>query len=234
MDRLIPLLVLLSATGIQAGPLKGSRPNIIFVMTDDQGMNLSYMGHYEIRTPHIDRFAEKALRFTNFYVSPNCAPTRAALMSGVHEFRAAVTATHNECERMALDLTTFPELLQKAGYETGIFGKWHLGDIAPYRPGNRGFSEVLIHGAGGIGQRERGAEITSYADFPPNQGEGDKAAYFDPVLLHNDTVVQTRGYCTDVFFRAALSWMKNLAPLEALYFKQKAARGIPDRVPPEI
>lgn len=187
---------------------EGSRPNIVFVMTDDQGMLLSYMGHPEVQTPHIDRFAEQSLRFTNFYVSPNCAPTRAGLLSGVHEFRAAVTATHNECERMALDLTTFPQLLQQAGYETGIFGKWHLGDLEAYRPGNRGFSEVLVHGAGGIGQRERGVALTSYADFPLNQGEGKKAKYFDPVLLHNDTIVQTNGYCADIFFHAALAWMR--------------------------
>lgn len=121
-----------------AQSLIGSRPNIVFVMTDDQGMNLSCIGHPVVKTPHIDRFAGKSLRLTNSYVSPNCAPTRAAIMSGVHECRAAVTATHAECERMALDLTTFPQLLQQAGYETGILGKWHLGDIEVYRPGNRG------------------------------------------------------------------------------------------------
>lgn len=200
-------LVLGMAFSASAAPLKGSRPNIVFVLTDDQGMNLSYMGHPEIRTPHIDAFAEKALRFRNYYVSPNCAPSRAATLSGVHEFRGAVTATHNECERLALDLTLFPELLQRAGYETAIFGKWHLGDLEPYLPRNRGFNEVLMHGAGGIGQREKGVAITSYADFPPNVARRANC-YFDPVLLHNDTIVQTRGYCTDIFFRAALAWMK--------------------------
>lgn len=198
----------LLAVGASAAPLRNSRPNIIFVMTDDQGNNLSCMGQKDVQTPHIDQFAANSLRFTNYYVSPNCAPTRAALLSGVHEFRAAVTATHAECERMALDLTTFPQLLQKAGYTTGIFGKWHLGDEAAYRPNSRGFDEVLVHGAGGIGQREVGVEVTSYADFPPNQGEGKKAKYFDPVLLHNDTIVQTKGYCTDLFFHAALAWTK--------------------------
>lgn len=192
-----------------AATLKGTRPNIVFVMTDDQGNNLSCLGQTKVQTPHIDQFAKKSLRFTNYYVSPNCAPSRASLMSGVHEFRAAVTATHAECERMAIDLTTFPQLLQQAGYETGLFGKWHLGDLEAYRPQNRGFSEVLMHGAGGIGQRERGVKITSYADFPPNQGDGKNAKYFDPVLLHNDTIVQTKGYCTDIFFKAGLAWIKD-------------------------
>ncbi|VGO18082.1 arylsulfatase [Pontiella sulfatireligans] len=209
--------VLLLGFSVQGKPLKDSRPNIIFVMTDDQGMNLSYMGHYEIQTPHIDTFAQKALRFRNYYVSPNCAPTRAAIMSGVHEFRAAVTATHAECERMALDLTTFPQLLQRSGYETGLFGKWHLGDIDAYLPQNRGFSEVLMHGAGGIGQREEGVEVTSYADFPPNV-ERRKDCYFDPVLLHNDTIVQTKGYCTDIFFHAALAWMRDLHAKKKPFF----------------
>ncbi|MBU2947151.1 arylsulfatase [Zobellia uliginosa] len=201
-------VVLLQITACGAQALKNSKPNIVFVMTDDQGLVLESIGHPVVETPFIDAFAKKALRFTNFYVSPNCAPSRAAIMGGVHEFRAAVTATHNECERMALDLTTFPELLQKEGYETGIFGKWHLGDIDAHLPRNRGFSEVLMHGAGGIGQREKGVEITSYADFTPNQGEKMNAKYFDPVLLHNKTVVQTKGYCTDIFFNSAIAWIK--------------------------
>ncbi|SDW85560.1 arylsulfatase [Lutibacter oricola] len=188
--------------------LKNSKPNIILVMTDDQGLVLGSLGHPVVKTPFLDKFAEKSVRFTNFYMSPNCAPSRAALMSGAHEFRAAVTATHNECERMALDITTFPELLQQQGYETGLFGKWHLGDLNEYLPQNRGFSEVLMHGAGGIGQREKGKKITSYADFPPNQGEKKNAKYFNPVLLHNNTIVQTKGYCTDIFFNAGLAWIK--------------------------
>ncbi|MDZ8117061.1 arylsulfatase [Pontiella agarivorans] len=218
MKNIVLGTLLIASLSAGAGSLKGSRPNIIFVMTDDQGNNLSGMGQTKVETPNIDKFAEQSLRFTNYYVSPNCAPTRAALMSGVHEFRAGVTATHKEQEYMALDLTTFPQLLQDAGYETGIFGKWHLGNTDAYLPGNRGFSEVLIHGAGGIGQRERGVKITSYADFPPNQGEGKKAAYFDPVLLYNDTIVQTRGYCTDIFFHAALAWMRDLNAKKKPFF----------------
>ncbi|SDW29616.1 arylsulfatase [Lutibacter oricola] len=207
-----------SILNLQAQNLKGSRPNIVFVMTDDQGLLLESIGHPIVKTPNLDKFAENSIRFTNFYVSPNCAPTRAAIMSGVHEFRAAVTATHNEQERMALDLTTFPELLQKEGYETGIFGKWHLGDLEAHLPKNRGFSEVLMHGAGGIGQRERGVKITSYADFPPNQGERKNAKYFNPVLLHNNTIVQTEGYCTDIFFNAALAWIKEQNTKEKPFF----------------
>ncbi|WP_208021513.1 arylsulfatase [Flavicella sediminum] len=186
----------------KAQKLAGTKPNIILVMTDDQGSNLSYMGHPYVKTPHIDAFAKKAIRFNEFHVSPTCAPTRAAIMSGRHEFRNGVTHTIHERELMALSTTTFPELLRTEGYETGIFGKWHLGDIDEYLPGNRGFSEALTHGAGGIGQLYPG----SCADFPPNTKSKNK--YFDNVLLHNETIVQTKGYCTDLFFDAALGWMK--------------------------
>lgn len=186
-----------------AAPLLASRPNIILVMTDDQGMgDLSCLGNPVIKTPNLDRFYEQSTRFREFHVSPTCAPTRAAVMSGRHEFRNGVTHTIKERELMALSTTTFPQLLNKAGYETGIFGKWHLGDADEYQPYNRGFSEVFIHGAGGIGQSYEG----SCADFPPNQkGTG---RYFDNVILHNDTIVQTQGFCTDVFFKAALGWIK--------------------------
>ena len=182
---------------------QGSRPNIILIMTDDQGMgDFSCFGNPALRTPHLDSFYERSARFTEFHVSPSCSPTRAALLSGRHEFRNGVTHTILERDRMALSTTTVAELLRTAGYECGIFGKWHLGDEDAYQPYNRGFNEVFIHGAGGIGQSFRG----SLADFPPNQVK--ETCYFDNVLLHNDTIVQTKGYCTDVFFRAALGWIK--------------------------
>ncbi|MGZ0655708.1 arylsulfatase [Coraliomargarita sp. W4R72] len=183
---------------LTAKPLAGSRPNIILVMTDDQGMgDLSCMGNEIVRTPHIDRFYKQSTRFTDFQVSPTCAPTRAALMSGRFPFKVGVTHTILQRERMALDVFTLPQALKNAGYATGLFGKWHLGDESEYRPQSRGFDEVLMHGAGGIGQ-------TRLGDFPANA----ENPYFDNVLMHNDTVVQTQGFCTDVFFAAAEGWIK--------------------------
>lgn len=196
------LALVFSACCPEEEGLKNSRPNIILVMTDDQGSNLSFMGHPILATPNIDAFAEKSLFFKEFHVSPTCAPTRAALLSGRHEFRNGVTHTVNEREYMALSTTTIADLLQEAGYSTGIFGKWHLGDEEEYWPVNRGFTEALTHGAGGIGQDYPG----SCADFPPNRER--EGRYFNNVLLHNDMAVQTAGYCTDLFFKAALAWMK--------------------------
>lgn len=206
-------LVALGVLGVEGKPLKGSRPNVILVMTDDQGMgDLSCMGNPILKTPHLDKLYEMSTRLREFHVSPTCAPTRASLMSGRHEFRNGVTHTIRERERMALSTVTFPQLLQRAGYQTGIFGKWHLGDEDAYQPYNRGFSEVFIHGAGGIGQSYQG----SCADFPPNQKREGK--YFDNVILHNQTIVQTKGFCTDVFFRAALGWIKEQHEAGQSYF----------------
>jgi arylsulfatase len=188
--------------------LKKSRPNIIFVMTDDQGMgDFSCMGNKVVKTPNIDAFYQKSTRFTEYHVSPTCAPTRAALMSGRHEFRVGVTHTILERERMALDVYTLPQALQSAGYKTGLFGKWHLGDGEEYLPQNRGFNEVLMHGAGGIGQ-------VGLGDFGANK----KNLYFDNVLLHNETIVKTKGFCTDLFFNAALSWTKEQISAKKPYF----------------
>lgn len=190
-----PTLAHVSAT--EAAELKGSRPNIILVMTDDQGYGpIGRHGHPWIRTPHLDRLHDGSMRFTRFLVSPTCAPTRSALMTGRHPMRNGVTHTILERERMTLNATTLPQTLKKAGYTSGIFGKWHLGDEEPYQPHKRGFDEAFIHGAGGIGQ----AYKCSCADAPGNK-------YNNPVVRHNGVFVKTRGFCTDVFFSAALDWI---------------------------
>jgi arylsulfatase len=174
------------------------KPNIIFIMTDDQGYgDLACHGHPFIQTPNIDKLYTQSTRFTDYHVSPTCAPTRSALMSGRNPFEAGVTHTILERERMAPELPTVAEALQKAGYTTGIFGKWHLGEADEYQPGSRGFDEVFIHGAGGIGQNFAGSQ----GDVPGND-------YFDPTIRHNGSFVKTSGYCTDVFFQQALGWIR--------------------------
>jgi arylsulfatase A-like enzyme len=178
--------------------LTGGKPNIILIMTDDQGYgDLGCHGHPFLKTPNLDRLYTQSTRFTDFQVSPTCAPTRSALMSGRVPFKNGVTHTIWERERMSLEATTIAEVLKDAGYTTGIFGKWHLGDEDAYQPHHRGFDEVFIHGAGGIGQKYPG----TCADVPEN-------SYFDPVIKHNNVFVKTKGYCTDVFFRQTLGWIK--------------------------
>lgn len=181
-----------------AEPLAGKRPNILFILTDDQGFgDLSVNGNPILKTPNIDKVHDESLRFTNWNNSPTCAPTRSALMTGRHEFRNGITHTILERERLTLKATTVAQVLKGAGYSTGIFGKWHLGDEAEYQPNKRGFDEVFIHGGGGIGQTYPG----SCGDAPGNK-------YFDPAILHNGTFEKTKGYCTDVFFAQATKWLE--------------------------
>ena len=182
-----------------ASPAFERKPNIILVITDDQGYyDLSGHGNPDLTTPNLDALSKESLRFTRFQVSPTCAPTRSAIMSGRSPFYVGVTHTILERERMKLDVPTMPEMLKNAGYTTAIFGKWHLGDQAPYRPDQRGFDEVFIHGAGGIGQSYQG----SCGDAPGNK-------YFDPEILHNNSFVKTKGFCTDIFFNHAMQWIES-------------------------
>ncbi|MBM3999223.1 MAG: arylsulfatase [Planctomycetes bacterium] len=179
-------------------PLSARRPNIVLIITDDQGYgDLGSTGNPIIRTPHLDALAAESVRFTDFHVSPTCAPTRTAVMTGRHEFKSGVTHTIFERERMSLRVTTLPQALRAGGYATGIFGKWHLGDEDAYQPTARGFGEAFIHGAGGIGQTYEG----SCGDAPGNR-------YTDPVIRHNGTFEKTEGYCADLFFDRATRWIE--------------------------
>ncbi|WP_113960102.1 arylsulfatase [Roseimicrobium gellanilyticum] len=190
---------LMLSTAGGAAPLEGKRPNIIFILTDDQGYgDLSVHGNPVLKTPNLDRMHAESVRFTNWHNSPTCAPTRSALLTGRHEFRNGITHTILERERLRLDSVTLAQVLQKAGYATGIFGKWHLGDEEAYRPDKRGFDETFIHGAGGIGQ-----------SYPGSCGDAPGNSYFDPAILHNGKFEKTKGYCTDVFFTQATKWIES-------------------------
>ena len=194
----IGLLQSTAVPNVDAADLAGSKPNIILIITDDQGYGpVAAHGHPWIKTPNLDALHATSTRFTRMLVSPTCSPTRAALMSGRHPMKNGVTHTILERERMALSTTTLPQILKTAGYTSGIFGKWHLGDEEPYQPHQRGFDETFIHGAGGIGQ----AYACSCADAPGNK-------YFNPVIRHNGSFVKTDGYCTNLFFSAALGWIQ--------------------------
>jgi len=184
------------------------KPNIIFVMPDDVGYgDYSCLGNPINKTPAVDAFWKQSVRLTDFHVSPTCAPTRSALLTGRHEFKNGVTHTILERERLTLKATTIAQVLKKAGYTTGIFGKWHLGDEAEYQPGRRGFDEVFIHGGGGIGQT-----------YPGSCGDAPGNMYANPALLHNGKFEKTTGYCTDLFFGQAIRWMDEKRKGDAPFF----------------
>lgn len=200
------LLSLLCVISVQA-ELAGKRPNIIFVLTDDQGYgDLSSHGNPILKTPNMDRLNAEGVRFEDFCVSPTCAPTRSALLTGRHEFKNGITHTILERERLTPKATTLAQVLKNAGYTTGIFGKWHLGDEPDYWPSARGFDEMFIHGAGGIGQ-----------SYPGSCGDAPGNKYFDPAILHNGTFEKTKGYCTDVFFAQAKKWIESVKGKQPFY-----------------
>ena len=200
--RWVGLLIWMLLAGMDSGAasLAGRRPNIVLILTDDQGYgDLSSHGNPLLRTPNLDRLHDEGVRFTDFHVSPTCSPTRSALLTGRHEFRNGVTHTILERERLTLRAVTLAQVLQSVGYATGIFGKWHLGDETEYQPDRRGFEEVFIHGGGGIGQT-----------YPGSCGDAPGNTYFNPAIWHNGSFLKTRGYCTDVFFGQALTWIESI------------------------
>jgi arylsulfatase A-like enzyme len=167
---------------------------VILVLTDDHGYgDLSLHGNDKLKTPNLDSIAKQGVQFTQFHVSPVCSPTRSSLMTGRYNYRTGVVDTYLGRAMMYPDEVTLAELLGGAGYGTGIFGKWHLGDNYPMRSIDQGFQESLVHRGGGIGQ--------------PSDPPGGES-YFDPILQHNGKQEKHKGYCTDVFMNAALAFIE--------------------------
>ncbi len=172
------------------------KPNVIFVLTDDQGYgDLGCHGNAVIRTPAIDTFHGQAVRFTDFHVGTTCAPTRAGLLTGHHCNSAGVWHTIGGRSLLREDEWTLADALRDAGYRTGHFGKWHLGDSQPFRPHERGFEHSVYHAGGGVG----------------NTGDHWGNDYFDDTYFVNGSPTQFSGYCTDVFFEQALQFIREHA-----------------------
>jgi len=125
-----------------------TRPNIVFVLTDDQGYGeLGCHGNPVIQTPHLNRLHAEGVRFTDFHVGTTCAPTRAGLLTGHNCNSAGVWHTIGGRSLLREDEWTLAAALKDAGYRTGHFGKWHLGDAQPFRAHERGFEVSVCHGA---------------------------------------------------------------------------------------
>jgi len=137
------------STQVTADDREIGAPNVIVIMTDDQGWgDLGFHGNPVIRTPHLDQLAEASVRLPYFYVSPVCAPTRASLMTGRYNYRTRAIDTYRGRALMDPAEITLAQRLRTGGYRTGLFGKWHLGDTWPLRPIDRGFDTALVHRGG--------------------------------------------------------------------------------------
>ncbi len=171
-----------------------SRPNIVVIMPDDQGYgDHGVTGNSVIRTPNIDALAQDSASMSDFYVCPVCSPTRASLMTGRYHYRTRVVDTFKGRSMMEPEEVTVAEVLQNAGYATGIFGKWHLGDNYPLRPDDQGFDESYIHRGGGLAQ--------------PSEPIENNRRYTNPILFENGKQIETEGYCTDLYFDAAIRFI---------------------------
>ena len=176
--------------------LRKSAPNVVIVITDDQGYgDLSCHGNPVLKTPSLDALYAESVRLTDYHVSPTCAPTRSSLQSGHWANRTGVWHTIMGRSMLRVGEPTIGEVFSNAGYATGMFGKWHLGDNYPFRPEDRGYTHVLRHGGGGVGQTP---------DFWDN-------AYFDDTYFLNGTPTKFKGYCTDVFFENAKQFITEQA-----------------------
>jgi len=182
------LLVSVIAVAVAVSSFAASKPNVVFVITDDQGYgDLSCHGNPVLKTPELDKLHSESVRLTDFHVSPTCSPTRGALMSGHFTNRAGPWHTIMGRSMLFEGEQTLGQAFAASGYATGMFGKWHLGDNYPFRPEDRGFHEVVRHGGGGVGQT------------PDNWDN----AYFDDTYFHNGKPEKYKGYCTDVYFQEA-------------------------------
>ena len=169
------------------------RPNVILVMTDDQGHgDLACHGNPIIKTPWQDKLFAQSVRLTDFHVSPCCTPTRASLMTGNDAVRTGAWGTTWGRSLPRKDDMMMANAFAATGYKTGFFGKWHLGDNYPFRPEDRGFEEVVRHGGGGVGQT-------------PDYWGND---YFDDTYYHNGKAEKYTGYCTDVWFDNAMGFIE--------------------------
>jgi arylsulfatase A-like enzyme len=178
---------------------KSVKPNVIIIMTDDQGYgDLGCHGNPILKTPELDKLHSESIRFTDFHVSPFCTPTRASLMTGHHSGRTGAFRTTGGRSSMHVDEKTLANLFAEQGYATGMAGKWHLGDNAPHRPQDRGFQDVVWHRCGGIGQASDHWGNDYFDDIYERVSPGSAIGKFE----------QFKGYCTDVFFEEGLRFIK--------------------------
>lgn len=194
MNIKYPLILALSlASFTPLSVTAAEKPNVVLVLTDDQGYgDLGFTGNPVIKTPHMDKLAGESSILQDYQAAPICSPSRAALLTGNWTNCTGVWHTIWGSSMLRSNEVTLSQLLKDNGYQTGMFGKWHLGDNYPYRPEERGFTEVYRHGGGGAGQAP---------DYWDN-------SYFDGHYLHNGKAVPAKGFCTDVFFEAGNNFIR--------------------------
>ncbi len=192
------LLSAIVAVFLGCGQNPALQPNIVFIMIDDLGYgDVGCYGSTRNSTPNIDALAREGLRFTDFHANgPMCSPTRAALMTGRYQhrlgpkFEAAISGKEDYDDGLPLDTITMAEVLKKAGYSTGMYGKWHLGYHPPLLPANQGFDDFI-----GLGS-----------------GDGDHFTHIDRSgrkdWWHNNELTMESGYSTDLITKHSIEFIE--------------------------
>lgn len=182
-----------SKNKIDTNKKKQTPPNVIIVITDDQGYgDIAAHGNPLIKTPALDKFYNESVRLTDFHVGPTCAPSRSGLLTGRYANRVGVWHTIGGVSILREKEVTMAQVFKDNGYETGMFGKWHLGDTYPSRPQDKGFKYTVNHGGGGVGQT-------------PDYWGND---YFDDTYFKNGVPTKYKGYCTDIWFNEAINYIE--------------------------
>ncbi len=176
--------------------VSAARPNVVIVMTDDQGYpEISAHGNPVLQTPNLDALHKQSLRLTDFHVAPMCAPTRGQLLTGLDAARNGCINVSSGRALLRPEIPTIGNIYGDAGYATGVFGKWHLGANYPFRPEDRGFERSVWFPSSHIGS-------------VPDAWGND---YFDDTYVSDGSPKAFKGYCTDIFFDEAISFMKDSA-----------------------
>ncbi|EDM27063.1 N-acetylgalactosamine 6-sulfatase (GALNS) [Lentisphaera araneosa HTCC2155] len=164
---------------------KREKPNVIVILTDDQGWgDLSMNGNRDMDTPHIDSIAKNGAQFKYFYVQPVCSPTRAEFLTGRYHERSSVYSTSEGGERIDSDEQTIADMFKASAYKTAAFGKWHNGMQYPYHPNARGFDEFYGFCSGHWGN------------------------YYSPMLERNNQIVPGQGFIIDDFTNKAIDFIE--------------------------
>jgi len=178
----IPLLF---GVTVSACKVEQKQPNILLIITDDQGWgDVGIHGNPLINTPTLDKLYGQSAVLNHFYATPLSSTTRAGLLTGRYHLRTGVSTTSGGFENMNPEETTIAEVLKESGYQTGCFGKWHNGAYFPYTPNGQGFDEFTGFCCGLV------------------------LNYFNPLLQHNEEQVREKGYITDIFADKAIQFIE--------------------------